>query len=194
MEEKNITPVNFAMQAGLYVGLVGIIRFALLTYSFDFAIIGLLYLLVALFYHVLIFVFVKRYKYEQLDGRISFFQAWNVSILIYFFGSILSGAIEFAFYKFINPTFLAHYVPKSIAAVQQFALQVQDASLKSSLNEIATNIAKGGVPTAIEMVMAHIQNTIFSGLFVSLIIGAILLRNKKNELSSTSSASNNDTL
>ena len=179
MNEIKITPVNFAMQSGIFLGLLGVIKFALLTFSFDFVFIGFLYLLAALFYHFVIFYFAKKFKLTVLDGEISFFQAWNISILIYFFGSILTGAVEFAFYKFINPGFLASYIPKSILAVQQFAAQVKDISTKEILNEVAVNISKGGIPTPINMVMAHIQNTIFSGIFISLIISAILIRKKR---------------
>lgn len=181
MNEIKITPVNFAMQSGILLGVLGVAKLILLTYSFDFVLIGLLYLLAALLYHFVVFHFAKKFKYTALEGDISFFQAWNISILIYFFGSILTGAIEFAFYKFINPSFLAGYIPKTIQAVQQFATQVQDPSTKEILNEIAVNISKEGIPTPINMVMAHIQNTIFSGIFISIIISAILSRKKNKQ-------------
>lgn len=179
MNELKITPVNYAMQAGLFLGILGIVKFLLLVYSIDYAAIGLIYLLAALFFHFVVFYKARRFKNDVFDGQISFFQAWNVSILMYFFGAILSGAIEFAYYKFLNPGFLSHYIPKSIAAVQQISAQVTDSTAKSLLTEMAANISLGGVPSAIDMVFAHIQNTVFSGIFVSLIISATLVRTKK---------------
>lgn len=192
--DTNTTPVNFAMQAGIFLGALGIVKFLLLIFTFDAPVLGLLYIFAALFFHFVIYNYARKFKNTEMEGNISFFQAWNVSILMYFFGAILSGAVEFMFYKFINPSFLSHYISKSIASVQQFSAMMQDASTKSLLNEIAVNLAKGGIPTPIEMVFGHIQNTVFSGLFVSLIIAAILIRKKSNKNNSQISTNNDNTL
>ena len=191
MNEIKITPVNFAMQAGIYLGLLGIIKLLLLTNSYVYAFVGLLYLLVALFFHYVVFIYARKFKNEVLEGDISFFQAWNVSILMYFFGSILTGAVEFIFYRFINPGFLSKYISSTISAVHNFSVQIKDATVQTFLSEIVSNLAKGGIPTPIEMVFGHIQNTVFSGLFISLIIASILFRkNKANSIN----PSNDDTL
>lgn len=183
MEEMKITPVNYAMQVGIYLGLIGVVKFLLLAYSLDYPTIALVYLLVALLFHFFVYKYVRTFRDTVLDGRISFFQAWNVSLLCYFFSSILSGAVEFVFYRFIKPDFLINYIPRSIQALKEVSDQVQNPTFRTLSLDLSKQIAQSGVPSPIEMVFSHIQNSIFSGIFVSLIIAAIVIRNKNKNLS-----------
>ncbi|MDD2799112.1 MAG: DUF4199 domain-containing protein [Bacteroidales bacterium] len=194
MNETKTTPVNFAMQAGIFLGFLGIIKFFLLSYSLIFPSMGLLYLLSALFFHLVVFYYARKFKRDVMEGTIPFFQAWNVSVLMYFFGAILTGAVEFIFYKFINPHFIASYTSKSINAIQEITAKLQEPATKAYLTEISNNIAKGGIPSPIEMTIAHIQNSIFSGIFVSLIIAAILIRKKSSKNNTPTTLSNEDSL
>lgn len=182
MEEMKITPVNYAMQVGIYLGLIGVVKFLLLAYSLEYQTIAILYLLVALLFHFFVFKYVRTFRDTVLDGKITFLQAWNVSLLCYFFSSILSGAVEFAFYRFIKPEFLTNYIARSIQALKEISEQVQNPTFNTLILDLSKQIAQGGVPTPIEMVFSHIQNSIFSGIFVSLIIAAIVIRNKNRNL------------
>jgi hypothetical protein len=190
MNELKITPVSFAMQAGVYLGLLGVVKFLLLAFSLDYPLVGFLYLMVVLLFHIVVYFYARKFKYTVMEGKISFFQAWNLSILIYFFSSILVGAVEFAFYRLINPSYLSNFIPKTVFAIKQFSAQLQDPATNKYLAEIANKIEAAGIPTPIEMVFGHIQNSVFGGMFVSLIIAAFLIRSKNNN----TSPANNDTL
>lgn len=178
MTELKITPVSFAMQAGLYLGLLGIAKFLLLSLSLDYAYLGLFYMMVALLFHFAVYFYARKFKYSVMNGAISFFQVWNVSILMYFFASLVSGAAEFIYDSYINKTFVLTVYPKLAEAMQETYKQMQSPSVKEFLRQTIELLQGTPTPTPIQWVFGQIQNTISYGIVAALIFAMILSRGK----------------
>jgi len=179
MNQVKITPVNFAMQAGVYLGVLGIIRFFAMAYSLDNPFIRLFYLAIALFYHIVVYRQIKKYTIEVCDGYITFFEAWNVGLLIYFFASLLTGAFEFIYFKYINPSFISEISIKTLSMIKELSALITDPSAKSMLVQYSALVQDAPTPTAIQMVFEHIQSAVLAGIFVSVILALILARKSK---------------
>ncbi len=178
MTELKITPVYFAMQAGLYLGLLGIAKFLLLSFSLDYNFLGLFYMMVALLYHIVVYFYARKFKYTIMKGEISFFQVWNVSVLMYFFASLVSGAAEFIYDSYINTNFVLTIYPKLAEAMQETSGQMQNTSVKSFMLQTIKLLQETPTPTPIQWVFGQIQNTISYGLIAALIFGIMLSRKK----------------
>lgn len=178
MTELKITPVNFAMHAGLYLGLLGIAKFILLSFSLDFAFLAFIYLFVAVFFHYAVYFYARKFKYDIMGGNISFLQVWNVSLLLYFFSALVSGAAEFVYDSYINKSFLPTVYPKLAAAMEQTAKQMESQSLKEMMKQSIELLQSTATPTPIQWVFGQIQNSISYGLIAALIFALILSRKK----------------
>ncbi|MFZ4456686.1 MAG: DUF4199 domain-containing protein [Bacteroidales bacterium] len=187
MDKAKVTPISFAMESGLYLGLYNIIQLGLLIlickfwkeYFNLFSPLSFLLFFLSIFFHILLYKSSKKFRNEVLDGSISFFEGWNVSILTYFFSGLISGAFIFFYTKFFDSRFIIELNAQIIKLFYQFTNYFSTPNNKIIILTYIKDLSLKRLPSEIEMAINQIRGNISIGFFISLIISAILIRKKK---------------
>jgi hypothetical protein len=195
MTEQKTTPVNYAMQTGLYLGPIGFVifmidYFALSNPQLSLSFIVFTMTLPKIAYHIGVFQFARQYKYKHMGGKLSIFEGWNVSVLLYFFASLISGAIELAYLTFLDKSFLLTITSKYSTLLNRFAeyaQMAQNAELSGQFRKLAKDILEIRSFTPIQWAFDNMQQTVSVGIVTALIFGLILSRKKAQTIPTNNS-------
>ncbi|MEG1617809.1 MAG: DUF4199 domain-containing protein [Bacteroidales bacterium] len=170
--DKNKT-IRFAMQFGLYLGLYMILKFATFVLSANspfFSYISLALLTGAPF---LLFWMLRTFRDQQNEGVLSFANAWNLSILLIFFASLIEAITQYVYFQFINPEFIS----TQIAQATQVLETLNETQQSGQVHELVESFKKADIPSPIQMAVQGIFNNIFVGSIAALIVAAAVKRN-----------------
>jgi|GEM_PF-2381538 len=186
MTEQKTTPVNFAMQTGLYLGPIGFVIFLIdyfavsnPAYALSFIVFALIIPKIA--FHVGVYQFARQYKYKHKVGLLSLFEGWNISVLIYFFSSLISGIIELSYLTYFDKTFLQTISSKLSAVLlrfEEYARQAQNPAMADNFKELSQSALHVPVFTPIQWAFDSMQQSVSIGIVTALIFGFILSRKK----------------
>ncbi|MDP4272273.1 MAG: DUF4199 domain-containing protein [Bacteroidota bacterium] len=190
MTEQKTTPVNFAMQTGLYLGPIGFViflidYFAVSTPQLSLSLISLIMVIPKIAYHVGTYQFARQFKYKHMSGKLSLFDGWNVSVLLYFFASLISGIIELSYLTYFDKTFLQTINPKLstlLLRFEEYAKLGQNPELANNFKDLAKKMVEMPALTPIQWAFDSMQQSVSIGIVTSLIFGIILSRKKAEAL------------
>ncbi|WP_455498846.1 DUF4199 domain-containing protein [Coprobacter sp.] len=165
---------RYAMEYGVYFGLYLIVKFVLTTFSINNFVANFAseVLLIAIPFFL---YFIMRHYKKQDGGNVRFSQLWMFGIFLFFFASLLSGVVEYVYYRYINPT----YIETQMAAVLDLIEKMTQTQNSETLKMMREGLAKGGAPSPIEMVFQTIWANVFFGSLLSIIVALIVARKKK---------------
>lgn len=174
-EGKGKSIVTYAMEYGIYLGLFLTVKFAVTTQSTRFVALNVLSQVLLLALPFVVYWLMRRFR-NEMQGRAGFSQLWLFGIFLFFFGSLLSGVAEYAFYRFIDPLYLERLIASVLDTLGTLS-RMQDSPFLEVMRE---GLEKGGAPSAIEMVYQTILSNVFFGSLLSMLLAWVLtLVNRK---------------
>lgn len=96
--EKNNTQkgiVQFAMEAGAYMGLYFVVKFIFAVLSLNYPFCNVVSTIMLLFVPLVVFFMMRRFS-NQNEGGSYFSQLWMMGILLFFFASLIIGTGEYS--------------------------------------------------------------------------------------------------
>lgn len=160
--------MQLAMEYGTYLGLFFIVKFMINIFVLQVPFLSIIMVLMLIAIPVITYYQIRRFC--DIVAQRSVARIWLFGIYLFFFASLLSGAAEYVYYRYINPDFL-------------FQQQQQMESLLNGMyqqkgGEIFANmqatLAESGVQTPIEAVFSGIWGTVFFGSLYSLILALFM--------------------
>lgn len=168
-ENMFVSMSRSAMEYGVYLGVFFIVRFVITTLSVYVPMLSIISLIMTVAIPFLLYKFMMMYA-DRHYGALSFIQYWMFGLLLFFFASLISGVINYAYYEYINPDFLNSQISMLLGQLNSVE------SLKNSaMARLFEEALENGTPTAIQMTVQTIWSTVFWGSLLSAIIGAIVL-------------------
>ena len=174
-DDSNGKPiVTYAMEYGIYLGIFLTVKFAVTTQSARWAALNVLspFLLAAL--PCLVYGLRRRFR-NRMQGQAGFSHLWLFGILLFFFGSLLSGVAEYVFYRFIDPLYLQQLIASVLDTLGTLS-RMQDSPFLEMMRQ---GLEKGGAPSAIEMVYQTILSNLFFGSLLSMLLAWVVKSRKR---------------
>lgn len=88
--------------------------------------------LVLLSYVLIAFIITATYKFTErfrdleCEGVISYGKAFSFILYTFFFGALISSAVKFVYFQFINPPYLENLLNESMKAIEIMKIPVDD--------------------------------------------------------------------
>ncbi|MDR0873283.1 MAG: DUF4199 domain-containing protein [Prevotellaceae bacterium] len=166
----NRTKLQHAVSCALILGAVLVVKF-LLTVSDNNGFFAFAVIFLAVFVPYLVYRFQKKYRDTELGGAISYVDALTYGIVLYAAAAVILGMVQFIYYRYINPDFLA----------EQFRLGIEQLQIFGMPQNIIDEAIKIGVPSPAASVFSEFVIHCFWGLLMALVTSAIVKKTKENE-------------
>ena len=159
--------IKHAMYFGLLLGLLFSVNFW--TQASANAMVNSLQLVFVFLIPYVVFVVMKHCRDNVFDGRISYRKAFFYGIQLFFYASVVSAAFKYVYFKFIDPTYLKNLKNASMKVLE---------SLNYSTSEELL-LASEEVFTPINMSLQFIWTNMFLGVFLLIVLSAIVKKEQK---------------
>ncbi|MEG1573517.1 MAG: DUF4199 domain-containing protein [Bacteroidales bacterium] len=170
-EQKIKTITQYAMEYGTYMGLFFIVKFFIMTYALRYSSANMLSTVMIIGIPVLAFYMIKWFR--DKSGNVTFARIWLFGIYMFFFASLLSGVMEYVYYRYMNPD----YIQMQQQAIADMLGQLSQQNNVPMFATIQKALSKSEIPAPIDMVFQGIWGTVFLGSMFSLLL-AIFMRRK----------------
>ena len=171
MEQNQVKGLNqYAMEYGLYFGLILITKFVLTSFSQTYSILNMLSLLLTFAVPIVVYFLVKSYR--DKTGVVIFGKLWFFGIALYFYSALLSGIFEYIYYQYINPEYL--YVMQE--SLSTLAKELLSANNTQSVEDLDLLIGNNGIMSPIQIVYNGILGMLMLGSIYSMILALLLYR------------------
>lgn len=154
--EKNNTQkgiVQFAMEAGAYMGLYFVVKFIFAVLSLNYPFCNVVSTIMLLFVPLVVFFMMRRFSNQNEEG-IYFSQLWMMGILLFFFASLISGLAQYIYYVYINP----EYIKSQLSAAVTL------------LEAVKTGLEQGNIPSPMAVVIQQMWVNVFFGSLLSAVM------------------------
>ena len=176
MESNNKSALQSSMESGVFFGVFLVIMnialyfFKVKALSFSGNILMLLIQLIVYFFFI--YFYTKRYKERELEGFISYNQAFFYGIMLMFFSAIILSFFLFILNKYIDPD-LAH---KNFEQAKEMTITfMQKHGIpEDKIDSTIQRLDASGIPNAAQIAINNIFSSLILGLILSLISAAIL--------------------
>ena len=172
MKEDKSQLLNYAMYAGVYLGLFWVFKYFFVVIGLIYPALNFLGTLLSIGTPVLLFIFLLKYSQELQDGKMGFWHGVKFSILLFFFASILESMIVFIHVQWIDPTFISDLfesmgeLAKTIGVGEKLSTRLSEQPLPSPFDYVFSNV---------------IMADVFLGLLLSLFIVPLSTRYKQKQ-------------
>lgn len=113
-----------------------------------------------------------KFRRSITDTDVTFGTLLRFCIYLFFFGSMILAIVQFIYYKFINPDYIAHQVETLIDTLMKYS------ESKPSVKELVAQIKEVGVPSASTVAVQTIWINIVVGFILGLPIAGLVRRKK----------------
>lgn len=161
-EEKNNSKYQFAANKALILGVLLGVIYLVEAFFPEQKLLRALCSLAEIASLYMVYRFIKQYRDTQMQGYMSFGQAWYVSFLLYTFASIIAAVFMYVHMQFLQPDYLSNMF-------NQLMLSFEQAGLTSAQMDMFLEM---GTPTPIQVTFTYIFVYIFGGVFLSLLMAA----------------------
>lgn len=155
-----------AMFNGLIMGVIFSINF-IFSVSKITALI-LLTNLLAVFILIGIYRMVIRFRDIECKGFISYWKAFSLILLTFFFAAVISSVVKYVYFQFINPGYLDQMFQETMKVLS---------SMKFEINDTMIDQTKSMLKPA-SYTLVFIWTNVFMGLVVGLIMAAFVKKEK----------------
>lgn len=167
MQEDKSQLINYAMYAGIFLGLFWMLKHLLVIGTTQFPALSLIGSFMAIGTPLIFFYYLKKYKIEVVSSNISFWHGVQFGIMLFFFASLLEAVIVFVHITWIDQAFVGKLYENMIETVK--TMNLGDKMINSLENQ--------PLPTTVNYIFSNvILADVFIGLILSLIIVPIALR------------------
>lgn len=160
--------VQWAMDYGKYIGAILIVKFILTAITMYHPMVSFFALIAGIAIPIIAYIIIKKFRDQTNYSK--FTQIWAFGLYLFLFGALLSGAVEYIYYRFINPDYILLLYKNLANAIEELANNNID-----SLKDITDVIKETPPPTSIEFVLQGVWTSIFMGSIYSAIL-AIFMR------------------
>ncbi|QRX63713.1 DUF4199 domain-containing protein [Dysgonomonadaceae bacterium zrk40] len=172
MESNKNQILNYAMQAGLVLGVYWVFKYLFVITGELHPLLSFIGTILSIGTPLLLFYFLVKYNREGTNGEMRFGEGIQFSILLFFFASLLESLMVLLHVKWIDPL----YIGGIYEAMMQMASQMPIGK------ELAAQLTDQPLPGAITYVFSNvIMADVFLGLILSLLIVPLAMRYKRNE-------------
>ncbi|MBQ5524013.1 MAG: DUF4199 domain-containing protein [Paludibacteraceae bacterium] len=112
------------------------------------------------------------YDGDTASTDVTFGTLLRFCIYLFFFGSMILAIVQFIYYKYINPDYIAQQVASLIDTLTKYAEN------KQSVNDLISQIKEVGVPSASTVAIQTIWINIVVGFILGLPIAGLVKRKK----------------
>ena len=176
--EKNNTQkgiVQFAMEAGAYMGLYFVVKFIFAVLSLNYPFCNVVSTIMLLFVPLVVFFMMRRFS-NQNEGGSYFSQLWMMGILLFFFASLISGLAQYIYYVYINPEYIKsqlfnpEYIKSQLSAAVTLLESLNMTSDPSLLEAVKTGLEQGNIPSPMAVVIQQMWVNVFFGSLLSAVM------------------------
>ena|SRR5690554_5503368 len=168
-----------SLKYGISLGLISVV-FSLIIWSaklieelglFGSGLLGIFSLVISF---IILLIFTRMYRNKELDGYISFNEAFQFGLLVVLVGTIITTIYNLLFHTVIDPGYTEH----ALAVMQQKTLDfmegagLPDSQIEETLNRL------DDTPTLLESLRQGFVTSLISGVILSLITAAIVKKNQ----------------
>lgn len=135
--EKNNTQkgiVQFAMEAGAYMGLYFVVKFIFAVLSLNYPFCNVVSTIMLLFVPLVVFFMMRKFS-NQNEGGSYFSQLWMMGILLFFFASLISGLAQYIYYVYINPEYIKSQLSAAVTLLESLNM-TSDPSLLEAVKPV----------------------------------------------------------
>lgn len=153
--EKNNTQkgiVQFAMEAGAYMGLYFVVKFIFAVLSLNYPFCNVVSTIMLLFVPLVVFFMMRRFS-NQNEGGSYFSQLWMMGILLFY-------------YVYINP----EYIKSQLSAAVTLLESLNMTSDPSLLEAVKTGLEQGNIPSPMAVVIQQMWVNVFFGSLLSAVM------------------------
>lgn len=184
MEPQKNNSLKLSMTYGIYLAGVSIVISVLIWATnllellglFGSSLIGIVQLAIIV---ILVLYFTKLYRNNQLEGKITFGQAFTFGVLIVVFSTIISSLYQYIFNKFIDP----EYTHRVMTMMQDKTYQWMSGKglTEEQIDSAMKKFEDKGIPSPLEALKSSMIFGLIGGAIMSLISSAIVKKNVTNE-------------
>ena len=172
MESNKNQILNYAMQAGLVLGVYWVFKYLFVITGELHPLLSFIGTILSIGTPLLLFYFLVKYNREGTNGEMRFGEGIQFSILLFFFASLLESLMVLLHVKWIDPLYIGGIYEAMMQMASQMAIG----------KELADQLADQPLPGAITYVFSNvIMADVFLGLILSLLIVPLAMRYKRNE-------------
>lgn len=174
MTEERNRITRFAMEYGLYLSAYFILKFGVTVMTMQAPFLAFISWVLLIGVPFVLFWMLRNFRDTCNDRHIDFSRAWSLSMLLIFFASLPEALTQYIYFQMINPS----YIQDQITQLTQSLESISNDKSNALINDLITNYKNTDVPSAIQMAFQGIFNNLFFGGIVSLIVAAIVKRNR----------------
>lgn len=174
MKKNNNLLFPAAMSYGLALGIYWVVKYIFNMVSSYYPYWIVVYWGMSIIVPYLGYVLTKRYR-DDLGGSITFGQAWQFGVLLYFFAALIVSVMHYIFYRFVAPPdYMAHAVSQTIESLKQANVNSQIIQSIETLDFSPIHLALQGI-----------LNNILYGVIFSIPVALLLCRKRSNGQTTT---------
>jgi len=117
MKEDKSQLLNYAMYAGISLGLFWVFKYLFVIIGMRYPALNFISSLLSIGTPILLFIFLVKYN-RLIEGQMSYWHGVQFSILLFFFASILESLVVFTHVKWIDPAFISNLFDSIIEMAQ----------------------------------------------------------------------------
>ena len=181
MEEKSTSVWKSALTYGSYMALISIVISVVIWVGgllesmglFGSAIIGLISFVITF---ILLLFFTKAYRNKELNGFISFKQAFQFAMLVIVFSVLITTIYNYIFHTLIDP----EYMKNLMAILQQKTMNYMEkvgapeAQIEKTLKKFSE------IPTIWKTLRQGIVTGLIAGAIISVVVAAIVKKKEED--------------
>lgn len=174
MKKNNNLLFPAAMSYGLALGIYWVVKYIFNMVSPYYPYWIVVYWGTSIIVPYLGYVLTKRYR-DDLGGSITFGQAWQFGVLLYFFAALIVSVMHYIFYRFVAPPdYMAHAVSQTIESLKQANVDSQIIQSIETLDFSPIHLALQGI-----------LNNILYGVIFSIPVALLLCRKRSDGQTTT---------
>ncbi len=159
-------PVKHAMKYGLILGALFSVNF-LMSASANTTIQFLSNLATAAIIYFT-YKFTVHFRKTEQNNTMTYFQGVSYIIWLFLFAAIISSAVKYIYWQFINPEYLPNLMNQSLLMLETMKIEITDEMLEQVQRTLRPAV----------MALQFIWINILTGLFVALITAAFTRKEK----------------
>ena len=175
MADKKPTLQESAMKYGTMMGLFWIGKFILFPIGFKIPFIQLIFFFLTLFTPILGYIFAKKYRENECESSISFFQGFSFTTFMYIFAALLVAVAHYIYFQFIDNGFIIDTYSAMLNGLKEAS--AGQAILPIEQVEEAMNIISG--LSTLQLTMQIIYQNIFWGFLLAFPTALLIMKRNK---------------
>lgn len=162
---------KYAMHYGLRLGLYWIVVFFVRILAAFYPAFSMLYVIMLIFTLYLCFRIGKIYLSAMNEGgkKVMLLQFMGFGIMLFFYAGLMDALVQFVYYRYINPNYISQQIEASLAILRQM----------KSAEHLLELYNQFGAPSARQMAMQILWNSVLSGGIIFILFSPFLLSKQK---------------